>query len=396
MSCSTPPTFNHRLEYCAYRIFEWMLKMMSLETVFKLGEFTGRIVHRYNSTRRYQVTRNLRLAFGDEKSRHEISQLTAEVFERTGANFLTSLKIPFLSDAKILARLHFEGLDDFFATTREGGIVMVSPHMGNWELLAQAIFLVDGDFRVGTHYRPLNNSLINAVVERRRKRRGLKLFAKRSSTHRLSSFVRDGGAMGILADQRVGDRGAACLFFGRPTTCSPLPHLIAKRGKVLLTSLSCETVGIARWKISFRHIPILSAQACADSIEEDWRRSPVDVFWFEDRWRLQGNDPISFLNKYKDDLEIPRPLRAVNLAKEEKKLPYPDRLITQEHYEIDFNQSDQSLRDILNELSNRGANPVDIFLAPHSQLGRVKKLSGKTTTLAAEKNYLPETTPTEK
>ena len=273
---------------------------------------------------------------------------------------------------------------------------MVSPHMGNWELLAQAIFLVDGDFRVGTHYRPLNNSLINAVVERRRKQRGLKLFAKHSSTHRLSSFVRDGGALGILADQRVGDRGAACLFFGRPTTCSPLPHLIAKRGKVLLTSLSCETVGIARWKISFRHIPILSAQACADSIEEDWRRSPVDVFWFEDRWRLQGNDPISFLNKYKDNLEIPRPLRAVNLAKEDKKLPYPDRLITQEHHEIDFNQSDQSLREILNEISNRGANPVDIFLAPYSQLGRVKKLSGKTTTLTAEKNYLPKTTPTKK
>ena len=57
---------------------------------------------------------------------------------------------------------------------------------------------------LGTHYRPLNNALINAVVERRRRRRGLELFAKRSSTHRLSSFVRGGGAMGILADQRVG------------------------------------------------------------------------------------------------------------------------------------------------------------------------------------------------
>ncbi|MDG2401044.1 MAG: hypothetical protein P8M04_10760 [Akkermansiaceae bacterium] len=396
MSRSTPPTLSHRLEYYAYRVFEWMLKMMSLETVFKLGEFAGRIVYRYNSTRRYQVTRNLRFAFGDEISQSEISQLTAEVFERTGANFLTSLKIPFLSDDKILARIHFEGLDDFFATTREGGIVMVSPHMGNWELLAQAIFLVDGDFRVGTHYRPLNNSLINAVVERRRRRRGLKLFAKRSSTHRLSSFVRDGGAMGILADQRVGDRGAACLFFGRPTTCSPLPHIIAKRGKGLLTSLSCETVGIARWKISFRYIPTISAQACADSIEQDWRRSPVDVFWFEDRWRLRGEDPVAFLNKYKDELEIPRALRAVNLAQQEKKLPYPDRLITQEHQEVDFNQNDQSLREILNEISNRGATPVDLFLAPHSQLGRVKKLSGKIITLAVEKNYFSEIPPIKK
>ena len=396
MSRSTAPTFSHRLEYCAYRIFEWMLKMISLETIFKLGEFAGRILYRYNSIRRYQVNRNLRLAFGDEKSHSEISQLAAEVFERTGANFLTSLKIPFLNDAQILARLHFEGLDDFFATTSKGGIVMVSPHMGNWELLAQAIFLIDGDFKVGTHYRPLNNSLINAVVERRRRRRGLELFAKRSSTHRLSSFVREGGAMGILADQRVGARGAACLFFGRPTTCSPLPHLIAKRGKGLLISLSCETVGIARWKISFRPIPTISAQACADSIEQDWRRSPVDVFWFENRWRLQGNDPLAFLEKYKTDLKIPRPLRAVNLARQEKKLPYSKRLITQEHHEVDFNQSDQSLRERLNEISNRGATPVDVFLAPHSQLDRVKKLSGKIITLTAEKNCFSETASTEK
>jgi lauroyl/myristoyl acyltransferase len=103
MSRSTAPTLSHRLEYCAYRIFEWMLKMISLETIFKLGEFVGRIVYRYNSTRRYQVNRNLRLAFGDEKSHSEISQLTAEVFERTGANFLTSLKIPFLNDARDLS-----------------------------------------------------------------------------------------------------------------------------------------------------------------------------------------------------------------------------------------------------------------------------------------------------
>ncbi|MGB1888632.1 MAG: hypothetical protein ACPHOK_03425, partial [Akkermansiaceae bacterium] len=130
--------------------------------------------------------------------------------------------------------------------------------------------------------------------------------------------------------------------------------------------------------------------------EQDWRRSPVDVFWFENRWRLQGNDPLAFLEKYKDDLKIPRPLRAVNLARQEKKLPYSKRLITQEHHEVDFNQSDQSLRERLNQISNREATPVDIFLAPYSQLDRVKKLSGKIITLTAEKNCFPETSSTEK
>jgi hypothetical protein len=86
----------------------------------------------------------------------------------------------------------------------------------------------------------------------------------------------------------------------------------------------------------------------------------------------------------------------VNLARQEKKLPYPNGLITQEHHEVDFNQSDQSLRKILNEISNRGATPVDVFLAPYSQLNRVKKLSGKIITLTTEKNCFSETTSTGK
>jgi hypothetical protein len=275
-------------------------------------------------------------------------------------------------------------LDDIMKATDEGGIVMVSPHMGNWELLAQAIFLAEGKFRVGTHYRPLNNALINSVVERRRKRRGLELFAKRTSTHRLINFVREGGAMGVLADQRVGERGAACLFFGRPTTCSPLPHLIAKRGKGQLISLSCETVGTARWKITFRHIPTITAQACADSIEQDWRRAPVDVFWFEDRWRIRGNEPLAFLKKYKDDCRIPRPLRAVNISSDIVTLPFPSKLLSQEHVALDFETNDKSLKDALEKISDAGATPVDLFVAPGSQKDRIKKLMEKVLVLASE------------
>ena len=98
-----------------------MLKMISLGTIFKLGEFAGRIVYRYNSTTKVSSQpkpspriRRRKIAYS------EISQLTAEVFERTGANFLTSLKIPFLNDAQILARLHFEGLRRFLRHHEQG------------------------------------------------------------------------------------------------------------------------------------------------------------------------------------------------------------------------------------------------------------------------------------
>lgn len=384
MSRTKSPTISHWLEYLAYRGFEGALRMMSLETTFKAGEMIGRIIHRLSSSRRRQVVRNLRFAFGTELNTQEIDSLTSDVFERNGANFLSSLRVPFLEDEEILKHVEFEGVERLLESNHQHGIILVSPHMGNWELLAQAVFLTKGKIAVGTHYRPLNNTLINAVVERRRKRRGLKLFAKRTSTHQLTAFVRDGNALGILADQRVGSRGAACAFFGRPTTCSPLPHLIAKRGKAKLFSLSCETTGIGQWKIRFREIEEISAQACADSLESDWRRSPADVFWFEDRWRIQGKDPLVFLNKYKDQNRITRPLRAVLLAESLTTLPFPDSLITQEKAVIDFLQRDQALDQELRKIGESGTSPVDVFLCPESQLKRMKKLTGKILVLSTE------------
>jgi Kdo2-lipid IVA lauroyltransferase/acyltransferase len=377
MSRTSSPTISHRLEYFIYRTFEWSLKRISLETTFRLGEFIGRVAYRLVGSRRQQVIRNITYAFGDEKSPEEIRDLSAEVFERSGANFLCALRIPLADDEEILKHLTFVGLDDLIREGKKGGLVLVSPHMGNWELLAQAVFLTGGKIEVGTHYRPLNNSLINAVVERRRKRRGLQLFPKQSSTHRLINFVREGGAMGVLADQRVGSRGTAGTFFGRPTTCSPLPHLIAKRGKGQLVRLACQTVGICQWQVRFTHIPEISAQACSDSLEEAWRQAPADVFWFEDRWRIQGKDPLKFLDKYSDPSLIKRPLRLVNLAAGEGSLPHPSWLVTQEQVEIDFSLSDQEVSKALQELSQQGPVSPDIYICPTEQKTRLKKLSHK-------------------
>lgn len=378
MSRSKSPTISHRLEYLAYRGFEWALRTMSLETTFKLGDFIGRVSHRFLKTRRDQVIRNLTYAFGSEKSGEEIADLASLAFERIGANFLTSLRIPFLDDDEILKHVEFVGLESLIRESKKGGIVLVSPHMGNWELLAQVLFLTKNTISVGTHYRPLNNSLINAVIKRRRKRRGLKLFAKQDSTHKLTSFVRDGGVLGILADQRVGSRGASGVFFGRPTTCSPLPHLIVKRGKGQLIGLHCRTVGTCRWEIHFEHIEEMSAQACAKNLEKAWRGSPEDVFWFEDRWRIQGKEPLRFLEKYNEDHGATRPLRLINLTKQPSPLEISPGLVSEEKAELNFDYSDKDLTNAIRKIEDLGPVAPDIFICPEEHRKRLRRLSGKT------------------
>ena len=256
--------------------------------------------------------------------------------------------------------------------------MLVLPHMGNWELCAQVIFLMNDRIKIGTHYRPLNNTLINQIVKRRRRKRGLVLFAKKDPPLRLTNFVREGGVLGILADQRVGSRGTPGVFFGRPTTCSPLPHLIAKRGKAQIISIHCETEAPAQWVLHFDNLPDQSAQGCATSLEKAWRQSPPDVFWFEDRWRIQGANPLEFLSKYPPENNVTRPLRMACLGTQPPDLVLPPDLITIEHHEVNFEQNDRDLKATLAEFSREGQVPVDVFCVPAEYQKRLKSLSDKT------------------
>ncbi|MEJ6730108.1 MAG: hypothetical protein QNK83_13185, partial [Akkermansiaceae bacterium] len=83
------------------------------------------------------------------------------------------------------------------------------------------------------------------------------------------------------------------------TTFSPLAPVLAKRAKSSVIGLHCTTTGPDHWDIHITSVPELNTQACTDSLEAAWRSSPADVFWFQDRWRLRGDQPLAFLEKAK-------------------------------------------------------------------------------------------------
>jgi KDO2-lipid IV(A) lauroyltransferase len=82
-------------------------------------------------------------------------------------------------------------------------------------------------------------------------------------------------------------------FFGKLTTCPPLPELLARRGKARVAALSVVTAGPARWELRLREVPRPTTAAIVRGIEAAIRESPADVFWFHDRWRTDSRRPLS-------------------------------------------------------------------------------------------------------
>jgi KDO2-lipid IV(A) lauroyltransferase len=159
--------------------------------------------------------------------------------------------------------------------------------MGNWEILSRMNRVFPQGHAIGAFYRPLNNPLMNARVVAQRQTDGTHLFSKRDSLHLVTGFLRDGGLVGILADQRVGRQGELVRFFGRLTRASPLPSLMVRRSKSEVLSISVITESPGKWSVRYHPVkPPLKTADCVAALEVAMRASPLDVFWFQERWKV--------------------------------------------------------------------------------------------------------------
>ena len=299
MKSPDSPSSIRRLKWHAesliYRVLEGTLALLSAPTVAGLGESLGELAGKVLAKRRRTVRRNLRIAFAGEKSLAEIDAMVGVVFRRTGANLISSIRTAALDDAGLSKAIRIENPEIVERALADGrGAVVVLAHMGNWEAIAQIFPRVFGAKNAaGTVYRPLNNPVLNERVEAVRQRTGIVLFKKNDNPMALASFLRAGGALGILSDQRAIGIGETVPFFGRLTVCTPMPAVLARRTGARVLGLSLKTIAPGRWNMKFHESTVAESTtaACMRLLEELIRESPEDVFWLQDRWRVSKHQP---------------------------------------------------------------------------------------------------------
>ena len=283
-----PKRWKWRAEWLVQTGIEKIVGWLPGPQVFHIGEVLGGIAWRLMPMRRQVVLRNLRIAFYGEYDLPTLQQMARETFRRTGANLLSAAHTARLSSDQIDAILTVEN-QEVVEKSLSGspGLVMMPAHMGNWEVLSRMNRIFPQGHKIGAFYRPLNNLLLNARVLAQRETDGTRLFSKRDSLHHVTGFLREGGLIGILADQRVGRQGELVRFFGRLTRVSPLPSLMARRSKseVLAMSLITETPG--KWRVLYHPVnrPFKTAD-CMAALEQAMKASPTDVFWLQERWKV--------------------------------------------------------------------------------------------------------------
>lgn len=309
-----------RIEYAGYRFFETALSLLSPTTIDRLGMGLGTLLHTVSPRYRRLAIRSLRIAFGEELSVVEIRKLALKTCQRTIANFAGTARTSLLPLEKIDQQVSIEGMADLHKALSTGqGAILVLGHMGNWEILNRLHQYLPPGIPAGGVYQPLKNPLVNARILEHRRQEGSQLFSKRDGFHGPASFVKKGGLLIVVADQKVGRGGEAVPFFGRLTSLSPLPAILARKAGAPVLAAGIETISPGRWRLVIRPLPEqVTTKTIISTLESLIRRAPADYLWLHNRWKVDGTSPLSSSSRKRKAVTIEtKPIRVLLLATEQ-------------------------------------------------------------------------------
>jgi KDO2-lipid IV(A) lauroyltransferase len=239
---------------------------------------------------------NLKFAFPDWSAR-ERERTIDGVFENIARLLAAFARFPDLTRENTVELIEYDGLENYMRAKEKGrGVLVATAHLGNWELSAFAHALLTEPMHVMV--RPLDNPLIDKLVEERRTLSGNRLISKREAARPVLKALRAGEAVGVLIDQNTSaEEGVFVQFFGRPACANP--------GVVKLSYHSGAPIvpGFALWdkwrgKYVLRFLPEvpLTGDAARDTqklhslFEEIIRKHPDQWMWIHRRWKTQPPD----------------------------------------------------------------------------------------------------------
>lgn len=183
-------------------------------------------------------------------------------------------------------------LDQALAEGR--GAIVISGHVGNWEILGQAI--AAAGYPVATIATPFYDPRVTQWLDQWRGQRGMKIiWREQNSGKAILRVLRSNELMGFLIDQDTKTAGDYVTFFGRPAFTPTTPAALAlrtgapllfcwhhrrgKRHKITVERVVYDASGDYQ-----RDVLALTALLTA-RLENVIRAAPEQWVWMHRRWR---------------------------------------------------------------------------------------------------------------
>ena len=286
----------------------WLLLKLLLLLPRGGAIFAGKLIanaayHLHGRLRRVGY-RNLALAM-PELDPAERRVIVRRVFMNLGRLLGEFSQFPKITRQNISKLVEYDGLEDYKHASKRGrGVLMLTGHVGAWELCAFAhgVYGHPLSFLV----RPLDNPLLDRMVSHYRELSGNRTIDKNRAVKPVLEILRRGQDVGLLIDvNTLPDQGVFCDFFGTPACSTTGLAVFALRADApVVPGFLIWDERLRKHRLRFEpEIPLirtgdfkeevmLNTARFTKVIEEYARRYPDQWLWVHKRWHTRpGGEP---------------------------------------------------------------------------------------------------------
>jgi len=287
----------------AYRVIRTALQVLARIPRRQLGRLAhplGRIWYGLDYYHRRIAFDNMSSAFGREFAPAEIRALVRRNFIQLVRVMLEIPSLLRLSKENIDTYVEIHGQEHIKAALARGtGVLFLTAHLGNWELMALAAALKYG-LPLNVMVRPLDYAPMDRVLTEIRSRTGNRLLDKDKSAAEVSTLLRDNQIIGILLDQNSSwYEGVYVPFFGKVACTNKGLAMFAMRYNATVLPAFNVRQRDGRYRIVIRPpVDLVRSGNIGDDIventmlfnkiiEDHIRLAPDNWLWVHRRWRIK-------------------------------------------------------------------------------------------------------------
>ncbi|MFC1745558.1 lysophospholipid acyltransferase family protein [Candidatus Riflebacteria bacterium] len=191
---------------------------------------------------------------------------------------------------------------DFEIFKKNGGGLILVPHLGNWELLGTQ--LCDQGFPLGALYLENDNDFLARITHFFRSKSRIKLFNRKNELRQAVEHLKRGGLLGLINDQDGTRGGIFHDFFDRQVSSPVGPAYWQAKFKCNVFLLYCirksfenfEMYAEILCKKGEKMSPFALNILINQKYEEIIINNPENWLWMYNRWKIRHHSSLVELN----------------------------------------------------------------------------------------------------
>jgi Kdo2-lipid IVA lauroyltransferase/acyltransferase len=205
----------------------WISIHLSRKSRTSLGKFVGSILRLLSPKRQSITLDNIKRAFPEKDFKWQ-RQVMYGSYHNLGITMVELLALKSMDDNEIKEYIKYTNIEMINELHQQGrGVILLSGHFGNWELLAYSAGLFSG-LPVMIIVKPQKNIIADKILNSYRTQRGNSVVSMYNAAFTIFKTLKKGGVVALLADQSATkDKDIYVDFFGIPAATYESPAELA-------------------------------------------------------------------------------------------------------------------------------------------------------------------------